>query len=151
VIPPSPSVVHRHFIFLSAFFLAHIAPILHVSYSYSMLWYLAVKEHYYFAWPLAVRTFKSRTLPFIAIGIGAVSLILRASWFLNPLPEGFGQFTWRVADGLEMGACLAILARKAWVKQKYLLWFSVVAVSGAALLLGGGAPFGILTRRICSL
>lgn len=83
-----------------------------------------------------MRTFKSRTLLFIAIGIVAVSPILRALWFRNPLPKGFREFAWLVADGLAMGACLAPLVREPWCKRRHLLWFSVGAISGAALMLG---------------
>ncbi len=137
----------RSYVLLSAFFLANIAPILHVPYTYGMLWSLAVEEHFYFVWPLAVRSFKSRTLLSVAIGVVAVSPILQALWFRNPLPEGFGEFTWLIADGLAIGACLALLVREPWCKRRHLLRFSVGAVAGAALLLGAGAPFGILTRR----
>lgn len=138
---------NRNYVLLSALFLANIAPILHVSYTYGVLWSLAVEEHFYFVWPLAVRSFKSRTLLSVAIGIVAVSPIVRALWFRNPLPEGFGEFTWLIADGLAMGACLALLVREPRCKRKHLLQFSVGAIAGAALLLGAGAPFGILTRR----
>jgi len=42
----SPLVVHRNYILLSALFLANIVPILHVSYTYGMLWSLAVEDHF---------------------------------------------------------------------------------------------------------
>ncbi|MFI5096519.1 MAG: acyltransferase family protein [Candidatus Acidiferrales bacterium] len=138
---------NRAYILLSAFFLANIAPILHVPYTYGMLWSLAVEEHFYFVWPLAVRNLRTRVLMYFAAGIVVASPILRGLWFRKPLPEGFGEFTWLVADGLAMGALLALLVREPWFKRKHLLWFSVGAVFCTLLLLGAGAPFGVLTRR----
>jgi peptidoglycan/LPS O-acetylase OafA/YrhL len=133
------------YLLLSAFFLANIAPLLHVPYTYGMLWSLAVEEHFYFVWPLAVRNLRTRSLLYVATGIVVASPILRGLWFRRPLPEGFGGFTWLVADGLAMGALLALLVREPWFTRKHLMWFSLGTISVSALLLSAGAAFGVLT------
>src|SRR5579859_7989208 len=43
------------YLVLSFFFRANLAPLLHIPYTYAVLWSLAVEEHFYLLWPWAVR------------------------------------------------------------------------------------------------
>jgi peptidoglycan/LPS O-acetylase OafA/YrhL len=78
----------------------------------SHFWSLAIEEHFYLLWPLAVRAFSRRTLMRICFGCIGVSLILRCALTLF----GAGMIPVYVLtpcrlDALCTGALLALLAR----------------------------------------
>jgi peptidoglycan/LPS O-acetylase OafA/YrhL len=78
----------------------------------SHFWSLAIEEHFYLLWPLAVRAFSRRTLVRICLACVAVSLLLRSTlWFLGAGPIAVYVLTPCRLDALCMGGLLALLSR----------------------------------------
>ena len=107
------SFVHQHtswaFAGLSVIYLPNITPLLGVPRDYSPLWSLAVEEHFYLVWPAAVRILRRRGLVIAGALICACEPLLRAF----AVARGglwWGPYTWLSADGLALGALLAIFA-----------------------------------------
>jgi len=134
------------YLLLSFFYLSNLAPLFHIRNTYPMFWSLAAEEHFYLVWPLLVRFMSRRALLFVASLLFLISPVLRALSFHDPLPAGFGGFTWHVADGFAGGAILALLIRDPWCSRKKLaaLCASALAISIAFLLVS--AHQGTLTR-----
>jgi len=127
------------------FYLANLTNFLNIPMAYGPLWSLAVEEHYYLFWPLVVRTFHTRAILAIALGIVAISPLLRGAAFYFGHPAGIDWYTWYVADGLAAGSVLAVVLRSSGNRQHVrALCAALLAGSLAAVLIG--APFGILTR-----
>lgn len=135
------------FLVLSFFYLANFAPLFAVPMTYAMFWSLAVEEHFYFLWPLIVRQASRAWLLATAIAIVLFVPALRALAFRPNLPEGFAYYTWFVADGLAIGAILALTVRAPGFSRRNLAQFSGAAIFFSLLLLVGGAPWGMLTRQ----
>src|SRR5260370_7878076 len=72
---------------------------------------------------------------------------IRAMAFGPALPEGFAYYTWFVADGLATGAMLALFVRIPGFTRRNLAQLSGGAIALTVVLLVGGAPWGMLTRR----
>jgi peptidoglycan/LPS O-acetylase OafA/YrhL len=115
--------------------------------TYTMLWSLAVEEHFYFVWPVAVRVLSGRTLMIYAMAIVCAVPFLRAWYFFRHWPEGSGYLTWLVADGLAMGAILAMAVRLPQFSRKRLALLVVMVIGAAASMALFGARYGILTQR----
>ncbi len=134
------------FVGLSFIYLANMTDFFGVACDYGPLWSLAVEEHFYIAWPAAVRKLTMRRLAWVSGAIVVGVPILRAISFVLGRRSGLDWYTWFVADGLATGSLLAILLRTSVTRAQ------VKAVCGSLLvlsILGGmiGAPFGILTRN----
>jgi peptidoglycan/LPS O-acetylase OafA/YrhL len=138
---------NRSYLLLSFFYLSNLASPLGIPMTYTMLWSLAVEEHFYFVWPVAVRILSGRTLMILAAAIVCSEPFLRAWYFLRGWPEGSGYLTWLVADGLAMGAILAMIVRLPQFTRKHLALFVVVVLGVAASMVLFGARYGILTQR----
>ncbi len=108
------SFVHQHtswaFAGLSVIYLSNITPLLGVPRDYSPLWSLAVEEHFYLVWPAAVRVLQRRGLVIAAVLICVCEPFLRAFGVARG-GLWWGPYTWLSADGLALGALLAIFAR----------------------------------------
>jgi len=121
------------FMMLSAFFLANSAPLLGIPLQYGPLWSLAVEEHFYMLWPVAIRKLSTRALVFFAVAtvvltplVRVLELVWRAS------PANFpGFYTWFNLDGLALGALLALRLRQPSPDRKR-LW----GVSATLLVAG---------------
>jgi peptidoglycan/LPS O-acetylase OafA/YrhL len=137
----------RSFLLISFFFLANFATLFGVVSSYSPLWSLAVEEHFYLIWPSVVRACSIRTLERCTIGIVCLVPAIRAGSFMLGWTEGIHGYTWCEADGLVLGAWLAINIRKPEFTRERLAWISATAVGIALFGALAGAPFGILTRQ----
>jgi peptidoglycan/LPS O-acetylase OafA/YrhL len=137
----------RAYLMLSFFYLSNLASLLGIPMTYTMLWSLAVEEHFYFVWPVAARVLSSRALMILAAAIVCIEPLLRARYFVRGWPEGSGYLTWLVADGLAMGAILAMVVRFPQFTRKRLAWFAVAVLGVAASMALFGAPYGILTQR----
>jgi peptidoglycan/LPS O-acetylase OafA/YrhL len=98
------------FLGLSAVYLSNVTPFVGVPIQYGVLWSLAVEEHFYLIWPACVRRFQTRGLSFLVGMVCLASLAMRIIAFeIGHTP--FAPYTWLVADGLAMGAFLALSAR----------------------------------------
>ena len=134
------------FLWMSFFYLSNIAPLFGIPMSYPILWSLAVEEHFYFLWPLIVRKISSRGVLWVASGIAVAAPLLRALHFSPAMPEGFTYLSWLVADGLAMGAILAVYVRGPQCTRKDFALVSAAALGLAVLMIAVGVPFGILSR-----
>lgn len=141
----------RGFLLMSMAYASNLSPLLGIPLSYTVLWSLAVEEHFYMAWPAAVKHVASSRLLWI---LGAVFLLCPVSRLLyhmhavhtNTVGSGYGFYSWNNADGLALGAIIAILARKpGWDRR--LGKFAIALFSVACVIACIGYPFGILTRR----
>jgi peptidoglycan/LPS O-acetylase OafA/YrhL len=135
------------FLVLSFFYLANVTPLFGVPQAYPVLWSLAVEEQFYLLWPTVVRSLSARVLERCVIGIVCVVPALRAVAFLLGWQKGLSAYTWFVADGLAMGAWLAIYVRKPELKRETLARISAGTTAFAAIATFAGARFGILTRE----
>ena len=120
------------FIGLSLVYLSNLTQFFGVPLQYGVLWSLAVEEHFYLLWPTCV---KKLNLLGTTIAAGTIC-ILALACRIAAAKLGynvFGYETWLVADGLGMGALLAIAAR-AFRQNRMALW----RVSGAAAAVAAG-------------
>ena len=99
------------FLALSAVYLSNLTPIVGVAIAYPVLWSLAVEEHFYFAWPAAVRQLSRKSLLALCIFIVMATPILRFISFHAARGFEFNDYTWNSADGLACGAIAAVLLR----------------------------------------
>jgi peptidoglycan/LPS O-acetylase OafA/YrhL len=138
---------NKAYLLLSFFYLSNLASLLGIPMTYTMLWSLAVEEHFYFVWPAFVRILSGRALMIYAMTIVCAEPFLRAWYFFRHWPEGSGYLTWLVADGLAMGAILAMAVRLPQFTRKGLALLVVIVIGAAASMALFGARYGILTQR----
>lgn len=139
------------FLLMSLLFSSNLSLLFGISMSYPVLWSLAVEEHFYLAWPAAVRRISPRVLMRIAIGIIMLSPLLRLLCFwhasMRSVPgNGCFYYTWNTADGLACGALLSIAVREFRSSRRRLLQLSMIFLALAGLVTIVGLPFGIMTR-----
>jgi peptidoglycan/LPS O-acetylase OafA/YrhL len=141
--------VARHvswaFLGLSAVYLSNVTSLFGVPMQYGVLWSLAVEEHFYLLWPMAVRVLSRRKVIVCAATVVALCLLLRTLYYVRGWTTG--GFTWLSADGLAMGAALAAVARGKGDPRKSVRRFSILAFVSCCSLFALGAPFGILLAR----
>lgn len=111
-----------------------------------VFWSLAIEEHFYLAWPWAVRRLKQRALAVAACAIVAAEPILRmlamrAGW--RPDIQIYHYSFFRL-DGLALGALLAIWARSPRSSRKNSLRLAA-ALLGVAGVVAMISPSPILT------
>lgn len=111
-------VVGLPFATLALCFLANVAPLFAIPMQYGPLWSLAVEEHFYLAWPVAVRVLEPRRLAAVAWGIALGLPLVRLLAWTRGEEGGLFLYTWFTVDGLAMGALLALYCagrqRRAW-------------------------------------
>jgi peptidoglycan/LPS O-acetylase OafA/YrhL len=98
------------FLGLSFIYLANVTNLFGVTMQFGVLWSLAVEEHFYLLWPTAAKFFSRRGLTALAAAICVACPLLRAFYFWRGYDSGNG-YTWLCADGLALGALLAIVVR----------------------------------------
>jgi peptidoglycan/LPS O-acetylase OafA/YrhL len=127
--------VHRHnswaFLGLSFIYLSNVTPLFGVPMQYGPLWSLAVEEHFYLLWPAAVRALTKRALIVTASLICLVEPFLRTYAFHRG-GLWWGRYTWLEADGLALGALLAVWARSTYATRANLLKLSGLSATFAA-------------------
>lgn len=137
---------NKTYLILSFFYLSNLASPLGIPMTYTMLWSLAVEEHFYFVWPASVRLLSGRALMIYAMTIVCAEPFLRAWYFFRHWPEGSGYLTWLVADGLAMGSILAMAVRLPQFTRTRLALIVVTVIGAAASMVLFGARYGILTQ-----
>ena len=140
------------FLLMSLLYCSNLSLLFGISMSYAVLWSLAVEEHFYLAWPLAVRRISTPVLMGIAAGIIVLSPLMRllCCWHavkMNITGDGCFYYTWNTADGLACGALLSIAVRKFRSSRRRLLQLSLIFFALAGLLALLGWPYGITTRK----
>jgi peptidoglycan/LPS O-acetylase OafA/YrhL len=131
---------------LSFLYLANVPELFGVGQAYGPLWSLAVEEHFYLLWPIAVRRLSLPSVGILAAAIVVAVSILRAVGFLLGDTAGLASYTWYVADGLACGALIAVLLRYP-VSRRRVTRIAIGLILGTLVLCGLGAPFGLLTRN----
>jgi peptidoglycan/LPS O-acetylase OafA/YrhL len=134
------------FLGLSFVYLANVTDLFGVASQYTVLWSLAVEEHFYLLWPTAVRWLTRRGLTIACIVLVAGCPALRAFYYLRGYEYGAG-YTWLTADGLACGALLAILVRGALGSRRGLMLFAAGTAVLALAVFVGGLPYGIYLSR----
>jgi peptidoglycan/LPS O-acetylase OafA/YrhL len=124
----------------------------------TVFWSLAVEEHFYALWPIAVRRLGQRALPAIAGSIFIVEPILRYVCARRGI-ETY-QYSWFRFDGLAIGALLAIYLnsgrRDVAVSRALILSGALLFLCGCLfLVLAGGmkepSPFATLRPSISQI
>ncbi len=129
---------------LALVFLANMVP---AGGPYSVLWSLAVEEHFYLFWPLVVRRLPAdRLVAFAAGAMVAIIPLVRLYGHSIGHDSALGRFTWYTADGLAMGACLALLARTRFGEPRRMLGVGIAGIAVAGALLAGLSPWGVHSR-----
>jgi len=109
------------FLLLSLIYLSNVAPLVGIPIQYTVLWSLAVEEHFYLIWPTIVRKLSRRSLALVALGVFIASPVVRVlSLHFGRLSDS-NFYTWCNADGLALGAFLAIALREGQLGRR-LLW-----------------------------
>jgi len=136
----------RTYLLLSFLFLSNVTPLLGVPVGYTVLWSLSVEEHFYLVWPAVVRKLSRVSLMKTLLAIILLEPVARGLCFAFG-GEGISSYTWLVADGLAVGASLALYVHSPRFSRVGLakVCGGLIAVASVMLLLG--APYGILTRR----
>lgn len=139
------------FIALSVLYLSNLTPLFGVPIAYPVLWSLAVEEHFYFLWPLLIRRFTKRHMIVFCAVIVGLSPLARLLTFHVTEHSGFvsfvcNEYTWNSADGLALGAALALWLRIADpMRSRVKRAMSVIAAT--ALLMMAVIPSAMWTRQ----
>ncbi len=124
------------FLLFSFAYLSNVTPLFGIPIQYTVLWSLAVEEHFYLVWPMIVRNISRRALALVGLGVFLSAPILRAFTIrFGSLTNG-NFYTWCNADGLALGALLAMALRVPDISRR-LLWglsLFVAGFSGATLV-----------------
>ncbi|HEY6767097.1 MAG TPA: acyltransferase [Candidatus Sulfotelmatobacter sp.] len=127
--------VSLKFLGLSAVYMANLTVLFGVPMQYTVLWSLAVEEHFYLIWPAIVRNFSSRTVGGFAVAIGLAATIARMFAFWGGHYDfDHSHYTWLVADALAFGSLLAVLMRRRMGTRTGLMRIVLAALCFAALL-----------------
>ncbi len=130
------------FLGLSFIYLANVTNLFGVTMQYGVLWSLAVEEHFYLLWPTVAKFFSRRGLTIVAALICVGCPLLRAFYFSRGYDSGDG-YTWLCADGLALGALLAIGARGWFSSRAQFVRLAIGTLAVSLVMFGVGAPLGI--------
>jgi peptidoglycan/LPS O-acetylase OafA/YrhL len=139
----------RYFLLSSVFGanLAHLFGV-HVPHGPSVLWSLAVEEHFYLLWPAIVILLDRRRLLFLCGVIMVASPVLRAVYAAQGMnPEVIYDLSWFRFDGLATGAALAIWARSKYFERTAARRIAVGALCALAMMSIVGARFGLFGTK----
>jgi len=113
-----------------------------------VMWSLAVEEHFYLLWPVAIRRLSRYTIGALAIAIILLSPVIRGlAMHYGVRAQSVYQLSWFRFDGLAMGAILAVFVRtqyftirNTWVAA--LGWLGVILIATALL-----EPYGVFEPK----
>ncbi len=137
----TPPVATLVFVGLSFIYLSNMVPLFGVINLYPLLWSLSVEEHFYLLWPTVIHRLSRRGIAMVALSICVMVPALRMyalnawtePWWGGPHYIGTFAYTWMAADGLSLGALLALLARSSWGKRNNFLKLSLVVLAAAGV------------------
>jgi len=143
---------------LSTIYLSNVSALFGVDFLYPLLWSLSVEEHFYLLWPALVRNLSRRALGIAAALICVAEPALRLYdlsnggklWWAGSHHGGAYIYTWMMADGLALGALLALLGRSRWGTRRNFFRLAIatfavsVAATAASVLVS--QPLGLCLR-----
>ena len=141
---------YARYLLLSSIFGANLAHLFHVAVPHgpTVLWSLAVEEHFYFLWPAIVLLVGRKKLLWICMAIFVGCPILRGICALKGMNPGtiivLSCFRF---DGLATGATIAIWARSARFDRKAAHVIAAICLVMVCMLSVGGARFGIFGTK----
>lgn len=138
---------------LSVVYLSNVSVMFGVAFLYPVLWSLSVEEHFYLLWPALVRNVSRRGMAIVAALICAIEPLLRwydlghggNNWWAGSHHAGSYVYTWMMADGLALGALLALFGRSRWGSRRNLIRVGAVAF---ALAVAATAASGVVSRPL---
>ncbi len=144
-------ITSKGFLWMSLLYSSNLSLLFGITMSYGVLWSLAVEEHFYLLWPAAVRKISPGGLKALAATLMVLSPALRFSCAMLPakysgIEQGCMYYTWDSADGLALGAAMALVIRDMNNDRRKLLRLSYLLIAIGFLIAVAGFPFGILTR-----
>jgi len=144
-------VTSKGFLWMSLLYSSNLSMLFGITMSYGVLWSLAVEEHFYLVWPAAVRKCSLNGLMALSVSLTILSPALRFWCALMPsnhpgFEGGCAYYTWNCADGLALGAVMALLIRRMNNDGGKLIRLSFLMIAVGFLIAGAGYPFGITTR-----
>lgn len=113
-----------------------------------VMWSLAVEEHFYLLWPVAIRRLPRRHIAYLAAAIVLLSPVARGlAMYYGVRPLCVYLLSWFRFDGLAIGALLAVFVRtrhftirKTWMAA--LGWVGIVLIVTSIL-----RPYGVLEPK----
>jgi peptidoglycan/LPS O-acetylase OafA/YrhL len=140
------------FILLSLVYLSNLTPLIGIPVSYSVLWSLAVEEHFYFLWPALVRHTRNKTLMILCATVIIMTPVFRLMSYFIAAKSGLVSdfiydYTWNSLDGLACGAMLSVVLHEYNLKRKTVFMVSLFLMGIAILMEAGGIPLGIMSRQ----
>jgi peptidoglycan/LPS O-acetylase OafA/YrhL len=132
------------FFILSLAFLANFKSLLHIPYPLggSVLWSLAVEEHFYLLWPVLVRFATTRILVAIGVALVLVELVARGICMAHGIDTY--ELSWFRFDSLAFGALLAVFVRSRYCTLRNCVKLVVALVLFIGVVTLAAAPFGAL-------
>lgn len=134
------------FLIASLLFLSNLAFLLGIPLQYGLLWTLAIEEQFYLIWPQLAYRLSSKALLVLSITIVIATPLLRLLTFLHGSSDALFFATWLNADGLALGATLALVCRLQIARRRiFYVAIAIATVSIAITLIG--APYGIFAHN----
>ena len=132
------------FFILSLAFLANFNNLLHVSYPLggSVLWSLAVEEHFYMIWPVLVRFTSTKALVVIGVALVATETTVRGIGIAHGIDTY--ELSWFRFDSLAFGALIAVFVHSRYCSPKNCIRLAEALVLITAVVTVAAAPFGSL-------
>jgi peptidoglycan/LPS O-acetylase OafA/YrhL len=141
----------RGFLLMSLIYCSNLCALFGITFmSYAVLWSLSVEEHFYLLWPAAVRKLQTSKLLVllcvVLIGCPLSRFLYHVHGAHTGHPVMFGYYTWNNADGLALGALVAILMRRPrWGRRETRALAGLFFLVALSLTVAGYPT--ILTRR----
>lgn len=141
---------YGRYLLLSSVFGANLAPLFHVAVPHgpTVLWSLAVEEHFYFLWPAILLLVDRKKLLWLCLAIFVGCPILRAVFALKGMnPGSIMVLSCFRFDGLATGAAIAIWARSEWFGRKTAHVIVAICLVMLCVVTLGGARYGIFGTK----
>ena len=139
----------RYFL-LSSVFGANLAPLfqIRIPHGPSVLWSLAVEEHFYLLWPWVVLALRRRKILALGIVLFVGCPLLRGVYAAQGMnPEVIYGLSWFRFDGLAAGAILALWAGSKFCEKRRTLAIAGLLLVLLTLLSWVGARFGLFGTK----
>jgi len=141
---------YGRYLLMSSVFGANLAPVFHVAVPHgpTVLWSLAVEEHFYFLWPLIVLLVDRKKLLWLCAAIFIGCPILRGICALKGVnPGAIIVLSCFRFDGLATGAAIAIWARSARFDRKTAHVIAAICLAMLCVVTIAGSGHGIFGTK----